>query len=82
MTLTDVPDPFPLRTIPVPPEVTRVDGCDCGGVEWHRSAGWSNPGCSIWNMPEAERMSAVIAAQDRQKAFTAALNVKLHARML
>jgi hypothetical protein len=68
-----VPDPWPLRNIPVPPEVSRVEGCDCGGLEYHRAD------CVIFALPEAERADVLDAARDRLAAFTAALNARLHA---
>jgi hypothetical protein len=73
------PDPLPLRTITMPPEVSAVTGCDCGGVEWHRAGTLGNTACSIWSQPEAERLVAVDAALDRKRAFTAALNARLRA---
>jgi hypothetical protein len=73
----NVPDPLPLRTIDVPPEVHAVAGCDCGGVEWHRVSGWSTPGCSIWQLPPQEAQAAVDDAHARERAFTAELNRKL-----
>ena len=77
----NVPDPLPLRSIPVPTEVSSVAGCDCGGVEWHKGAGWNDPGCSIWSLPAAQQQAAVHAAQDRLTAFSDALTVKLRSHM-
>ena len=76
-----IPDPFPLRTIEVPGEVTRVAGCDCGGLDYHRAADWSHPGCSIWQLPHDEAMAAVDDARAREQAFTAGLNEKLQAAL-
>jgi hypothetical protein len=67
-----VPDLLPLRSIATPREVTQVAGCDCGGIEWHAET------CTIWDRPHAEGMAAVDAARERIKAFTAALNDRLH----
>jgi hypothetical protein len=76
----EVPDPLPLRSIDVPPEVSRVAGCDCGGLQWHRASSWDNPhGCSIWDMPPEEAQAAIDDALAREQAFTAALNAKLRA---
>src|SRR5260370_11035373 len=52
-------NPLPLRDAPVPAEVTRVEGCDCGGMEWHRED------CSIWSMPYDDVRAAVDVAQAR-----------------
>jgi hypothetical protein len=81
LNLADIPDPFPLRAIPVPLEVSEVAGCDCGGAEWHRSGSLSGPECSIWSLPEAERLAAITAAQGRLSAYTAALNARLHEQL-
>ena len=69
--VSQVPDPLPLRTIPVPPEVTAVTGCDCGGLEWHRED------CTIWAVPSADMRAAVDAALGREAAFGAELNARL-----
>lgn len=73
MTLAEfaIPDPLPLRTIVPPAEVTRVNGCDCGGLEWHRDT------CSIWAVPHADALAAVDDAHAREQAFTDGLNRKL-----
>ncbi len=65
------PDPLPLRSIPVPAEVTRVEGCDCGGLEWHGA------GCSLWSLPCEDQMAAIDAAEARLAAHTADLNARL-----
>lgn len=68
-----VPDPFPLRVISVPPEVSAVDGCDCGGLDWHRAADWQVPGCSIWSLPPGQAQAAVDDARRRIALFTGEL---------
>jgi hypothetical protein len=68
-----VPDPLPLRSGPVPAEVTRVEGCSCVGLEWHEV------GCSLWSLPCEDQMAAIDAARGREAAYTAALNDKLRA---
>lgn len=76
----DIPDPFPLRCIPVPPEVTTVAGCNCGGVEFHRVQSIYDPpgsGCSIWALPREDMLAAIDDANDRQQAFTDGLNARL-----
>jgi hypothetical protein len=69
----NVPDPLPLRTIEVPREVTRVDGCDCGGLEWHATD------CALRNLPHEQALAVVDAASQRLREFTAELNSRLHA---
>jgi hypothetical protein len=79
----DVPDPLPLRNIPVPAEVARVDGCTCGGLEYHWAQSVYDPpgsGCALWSLPHEQVVAAVDAAQDRLAAFTAGLNARLSAR--
>ena len=71
----NVPDPFPLRSIDVPREVTQVEGCSCDGLEWHAE------GCTIWQVPYEQARAAVDAAHDREAAFTAELNRKLRERI-
>ena len=66
-----VPDPLPLRTIEAPREVDQVEGCSCGGLEWHAG------GCSIWLLPPEQIRAAAGAAHERGAAFTAELNRKL-----
>lgn len=77
----EIPNPLPLRNIPTPPEVSRVEGCDCGGVQWHRAPEWNHSGCSIWSVPPDQRQASVDAAEERMRAFSAALTVKLRAAL-
>jgi hypothetical protein len=67
----DATDPLPLRNAPVPAEVTRVEGCDCGGLEWHRT------GCALYSLPYEDAVAAVDDALAREAAFGAALNARL-----
>jgi len=67
----NVPDPLPLRTIEIPREVTQVEGCSCGGLEWHAE------GCPIWQLPQEQALAAVAGARAREKAFGDELNRKL-----
>jgi hypothetical protein len=76
-----VPDPLPLRNIPVPPEVTAVTGCDCGGLEWHRLDSAGGPGCSIWELPPGEAAANTAAAPERHREHTDALNASLRAAL-
>lgn len=50
----------------VPKEVTRVAGCDCGGMTMHRKD------CAIWNMPDEQRMQVVRESRDRLQMWTSA----------
>jgi hypothetical protein len=61
-----------MQPIPIPREVTRVDGCNCtaGGGKFHVT------GCSIFDMPEADRERAVEQAEARVAAFAARLNAR------
>jgi hypothetical protein len=77
----EVPDPLPLRTIPVPREVSAVAGCDCGGVEWHRAPDGLNPGCSIWRVDHSVAVAAINDAHARERAFTDSLNARLRAAL-
>lgn len=77
----DVPEPLPLRTIPVPAEVSAVDGCDCGGLVWHRADVPGQVGCSIWRLTPESREAAIGGAHIRLDAFTASLNTRLRAAL-
>jgi hypothetical protein len=84
MDVTEVPDPLPLRSIRVPPEVTAVTGCTCGGVEWHRAQGAYDPpgsGCAIWSLPHGQAQAAVDEALAREREWGAALNARLRAAL-
>ena len=74
-----VPDPLPLRNIPVPPEITRVEGCDCGGMTFHRAPDRGYPGCSLLALPVDRQRAAIAAAEDREAAWNDELNRKLRA---
>jgi hypothetical protein len=73
--MSAIPDPFPLRNIPVPAEVTAVAGCDCGGLTWHADS------CSLWDVPTDVAIAAVDAAEDRLRQHTADLNTALRAAL-
>lgn len=74
MATVTVPDPLPLRTITVPPEVTAVAGCDCGGLDWHRTD------CTIRTLPFEIAQAAIDAANKQCQAFTDGLNERLRDR--
>lgn len=60
-------------SIPVPEHVTRVEGCDCGGLQWHATT------CTLWKVDHDQRMAAVGDAERRLKEHTAELNRQLRA---
>jgi hypothetical protein len=79
-----VPDPLPLRTIEIPPEVTAVAGCTCGGLEWHRAQSpWDPPGsgCALWQIPHDEAQAAIGDAEARLAAWDDELNRRLAAAL-
>lgn len=72
-----VPGPLPLRTIEVPAELTRVDGCNCGGLSFHRMPHMGHPGCSLLARSRDAQLAAIDAALERVSGFTKALNEEL-----
>ncbi len=60
---------------PVPPSVTAVAGCSCGGLEWHAQD------CTIWTVPPDEAMNALGNARRRLREHTEDLNRQLHAAL-
>jgi hypothetical protein len=48
----------------VPEEVTRVAGCDCGGMIMHPLT------CAIWGISHEERVAAMRDASDRLRQWT------------
>jgi hypothetical protein len=61
----------------VPAGVTQVDGCDCGGLDYHRAADWNHPGCAIWRLPSEQAQANVDDARERLREHTAALTARL-----
>jgi hypothetical protein len=61
--------------MPVPPEVTRVDGCSCGGLDWHLQD------CTIFSVPVGRAKEAIAATHQRLRDHTEELNRQLHAEL-
>jgi hypothetical protein len=55
----------------VPDEITKVDGCNCGGFDLHRAD------CSIFDLPHDRAQAAVDEAHERLQAWTDELNRRL-----
>lgn len=75
MTAHQPEDPLDLTPRPIPPEVCRVQGCTCGGIEWHHT------GCSIFDLPEDQAAAAVDDARQRMLAYSAERTRNLHAAL-
>jgi hypothetical protein len=60
-----------LASLPVPSEMTRVAGCTCGGLDWHRQD------CGLFALPAEQVAGAVDAAHQRLRVYTADLNRRL-----
>jgi hypothetical protein len=61
----------------IPVAITRVDGCDCGGTEWHRAAANGQPACTLYGLAPFEIEARIAAANKRAIAYTDELNRKL-----
>ena len=64
-------DLLSLRSLPVPPEVARVQGCTCGGLDWHAE------GCGLFSVDKEQAAEAVAAAHRRLREHTDGLNDRL-----
>lgn len=65
-----------LPTIPVPPEVYRIDGCTCdGGLDWHLRI------CGIFRLPVDQVRESVAAAHQRMRGHSAKLTRQLQAEL-
>jgi hypothetical protein len=64
-----------LPSIPVPPEISHVDGCSCNGLDWHLKD------CTIFAVPKDQAMAAIAAARQRMEDDAAALTRQLHAEL-
>jgi hypothetical protein len=52
----------------IPPEVTRVQGCDCGGLNMHRTD------CALWCLDHGQATANVDAAKSRLAEYMEGLN--------
>lgn len=64
-----------LPSIPTPPEVSRVEGCSCNGLDWHLQD------CAIFSVPRAQAQEAIADAHQRLDDHAAALTRQLHAEL-
>lgn len=59
---------------PIPAEVTRVQGCDCGGLNMHRTD------CAVWRLDHEQVVANTEAARARLADHMATLNAGVTAR--
>jgi hypothetical protein len=52
----------------IPDEVSRVDGCSCRGVQYHRAD------CTIFDLELEDAIAATEQAEQRIQAYTDRLN--------
>lgn len=71
----NLPSLLQVPTIPVPPEVSHVDGCSCNGLDWHLKD------CTIFSVPREQAAQAIATAHQRLQDRTAALTRQLHAEL-
>jgi hypothetical protein len=64
-----------LPVVPTPPEVSRVEGCSCKGLDLHLLD------CTIFTVPREQATQAIAAAHRRIQDHTDALNRQLHAEL-
>lgn len=64
-----------LPVIPTPPEVSRVDGCSCKGLDWHLKD------CTIFGVPADRAQEAIAAAHQRLREHTDQLTRQLRAEI-
>lgn len=64
-----------LPTVTPPPEISRVDGCSCGGLDWHLKE------CTIFTVSHGEAKEAVAAAHQRLRDFSDGLTRQLRAEV-
>jgi hypothetical protein len=64
-----------LPVVPVPPEVSQVEGCSCRGLDWHLQD------CTIFSVPSEPAREAVAAAHQRLREHSDALTRQLRAEL-
>jgi hypothetical protein len=76
-----------LRVIAADPVLSNqevpaeVDGCDCGGLDYHRAADWNHPGCAIWRLPHEQAQANVDDTHRRLREHNAMMTARLHAAL-
>ena len=64
-----------LPVVPTPPEIARVHGCSCGGIDWHLQD------CTIFRMPTGQAQDAIAAAHKRIQDHCDELTRQLRAEL-
>lgn len=64
-----------LPVVPVPPEVSQVEGCSCRGLDLHLLD------CTIFSVPREQGMAAIAAAHQRLWESADALTRQLQAEL-
>jgi hypothetical protein len=64
-----------LPAITPPPEISRVEGCSCNGIDWHLTD------CTIFSVPREQAQEAIAAARQRLQDHAAELTRQLHAEL-
>lgn len=64
-----------LPVVPVPPEISHVNGCSCNGLDWHLKD------CTIFSIPVGQAQEAIAAAHQRLREHAEALTRQLHAEL-
>lgn len=54
-----------MKGVRIPSEVSRVEGCDCGGWLWHAVD------CTLNSLPEDQAQAALADAEVRVQAYVA-----------
>lgn len=64
-----------LPVVTPPPEISRVDGCSCGGIDWHLND------CTIFRVPKEQALAAIAAAHQRMQDHADGLTRQLRAEL-